>query len=184
MVLQVLEVAIRPPFRWSIFRPTVTAKFSGGGEQRASLLSRALRRYTIPMLPEEQDRKNAIAFFDARGWSLESFLWKDPLDYERWSVELTQVTGNTYKLPTTGPYGGDYPIDNSSMVAYDGPSVAAVSSVDTDARTIDLTSPPGGLVTLDYHYYRRVRLEPGSWTWEVPAPVVQHDFVLVEVTSG
>lgn len=181
MTLQMLEVNIRPPFRWATFRPTVTARFAGGGEQRASLLSRSLRRYTIPVLQDPDERADLIAFFEARGWSLESFLWKDPLDYRRFGISPTQIGGKVFEIPTTGTYGGDYPIDDANLVVYDAGSPVAGVTVDVDARTVTLPSPPGGAVTMDYHYARRVRLVPGSFAWGILSDHVEGDFELVEV---
>lgn len=168
-------------------RPTVVARMSGGGEQRASVLSRELRRYEMRFRVTTTVKQAIAAFFTARGQTLESFLFKDLKDYARTGVTPSPATGNgvatVFTLPLTGTYAGDYPIDDGNAILKAGGS-PVTKTVQTDARTMTAAAAPGAsAITMDYHYYRRVRLE-SAFAWSEPIyGVWEASFALVEVPS-
>lgn len=161
------------PYSWEVDLPLQAIEFAGGGEQRIGTLSRELRVYNLRFRRSEAQRVAWDAFFQALGWRSTSFLWKDLKDSTRGSgspglVPLTLVSGTTWKLPTTGQFGGDYPINDSNVLVWDDtPSARTVTSVDTDARTITVASNGSGNLMADYHYYRRVRLRD-PYVWNEP----------------
>lgn len=168
MTLAIFDVDTYPPRypdSWSVDRPVVVAAFAGGGaEQRSALLSRSLRRYAPSWRRTSATYTYIRDFLEARGYSLESFLWRDLRCYERTGVALgTAVTSQVeFEIPTAGQYGGDYPIDDAHVVVYeDGTETLATVTVDVDARTFTLDTAPGAgvVMTADYHYRRRVRLD-------------------------
>jgi len=162
------------PYSWEIDLPVQVAEFAGGGEQRAAMLSRALRRYSLRFRRTEAQRLAFDAFFLSVGWRSTSFLWTDLKDSTRGSgspglVPLELVSGTTWRLPQTGQFGGDYPIDDANVLVWDSAvSARTVSSVDTDARTITVTANGAGGLLADYHYHRRVRLQD-PYAWNEPA---------------
>lgn len=168
MPLQVWTPSVNPRHTYSYRdeRPAVVAPFIGGGRQASSRASRAVRTWPLEFRFTAAQRLTEEAFLRAHGFGATSFLYKDLKDFARTGelVTLTLVSGDTYALPDTGEYGGDYPIDNANLQMYDDGVEAAHASVDTDARTITLSATPGGVVTADYDYYRRVvQAEPVDW---------------------
>ena len=146
-------------------------------EARVKLASISRRKYTWNLLRSETCsgyRRIDVDDFLVRARDLmyESFYVKDPRDFARTGVTLTQVSGLVYTLPTsiTSENYRDYPIDDGNVQVYDGGSPANHASVDTDGRTITLSGAPGGAVTGDYHYYRLCRLD-GEFTWTTTSNV-------------
>ena len=125
------------PYDFVDERPVLVVRFAGGGtEQRASLLSRELRRYPIRIQRGSADRIAIDAFFRARGWQLDSFLYKDVIDYSRTTIALgNSVASQTvFEIPDTGEYGGDYPIDQASTLLFDdGVEVVGEAALDRAA---------------------------------------------------
>lgn len=174
MSLAVLSASYAPihPYGYEDDRPVVVARMAGGAsEQRATTASRKLRRYTLRFRTTAATRLALDAFFEARGYTAESFLWKDLKDYSRTGITLSPATGNgvatVFTIPTTGMYGGDYPIDQAGTLL----KVAGVSvtrTVQTDARTLTAAAAPGAsAITADYEFYKRVRLA-GPYSWSEP----------------
>lgn len=193
MALAVLSATYVPlhPYHYGDERPVLVARMSGGAEQRAATLSRRLRTYRLGFRTVAATRLAIDDFFEARGYSLESFLWKDLKDYARTGVTLVPAVGDgaetVFSLPKTGINGGDYPIDQAStLLKVAGVSVGANRTVQTDARTITATggAPAGGAaITADYEYYKRVRLD-GTVQWAEPVfGVFTTEISLVEVPS-
>lgn len=173
------------PYIWETERPVLKGPMAGGGEQRASLLSRALTRYTLRFRGNAAKRETIDAFFEARGWALESFLWQDLKRYERTGIALGtgDAAEDTFSLPLTGLYGGDYPVAAFQLYV-DGSPVSG--TVDTDARAFTYDSVPAGstVLTVDYTYRRRVKLD-GPYTWTEPVfGVFYTELVLAEVVSN
>lgn len=154
------------PYEWQADRPVLRAPMAGGGEQRASLLSRALHRYILRFRVSSAGRAAMDAFFEARGWTLESFLWKDLKTYQRTAIDIGTGDGveDTFVLPKTGVYGGDYPA--APFQLYVGASPVS-GTVDTDARSFTYADPPAAaaVLTASYEFLRRVKLD-GPYTWE------------------
>lgn len=126
-----------------------------------------MRRYTLKFRRSECAgwlRSTLEDFFRDRSYEHESFYLKDPADHAQTGVSLTLVSGTTYSLPTSGEQSRHFPIDDTNVQVYDGGSPVSHSSVDTDARTITLSSSPSGAVTADFYAYRLVRVD-GSFTW-------------------
>lgn len=165
MTLAVFSASYVPlqPYTYEDDRPAVAAQMSGGPSQRATVISRKVRSYVLGFKVLEATRLAIDAFFEARGYTVESFLWKDLKDYARTGVVPSPATSNgvatVFTIPLTGTYGGDYPIDDANAILYRA-GVAATKTVQTDARTMTASVAPltGGAMTMDYHYYRRVHL--------------------------
>ena len=141
-------------------------------ESRTKLGALARRRYSWKLR-----RDDCVGFLrtdvddflvQLRSLQFESFYVKDPRDAFRSGVSLGVGDGATvtFSLPSVGTESRDYPIDNASLVVYVAAVPVTVSSVDTDARTVTLASPPGiGLaVTADYDFYRLCRVD-GEFAW-------------------
>ena len=191
MTLQVLSATYVPlhPYDFGDDRPTVVARMSGGAEQRAASLSRKLRTYTLRFRTTAATRLALDTFFEARGYTLESFLWKDLKDYARTGVAPTPATSDgaqtVFTIPLTGVYGGDYPIDDANAILYRA-GVAATKTVQTDARTMTAAVAPltGGAMTMAYHFYKRVRLAE-RYDWSEPIfGVFETAMRLVEVPTA
>lgn len=156
------------PYSWRPRRPVAAIRFAGSAaEQRVQLYARTLRRWSLPFHVDAASgyREAIDAFFVARGFSSESFLWRDLHDYARTGIALAPVSDGstlTFALPSTGEYAGDYPINDSHVKLYRaGVLNGGTLSAGTDARTIITTSAPAGggaAMTADYWYYKRVRL--------------------------
>lgn len=165
MALAVLSATYVPlqPYVYEDDQPAVTAQMSGGPAQRAAVLSRKRRSYVLGFKVLEAGRLAIDAFFEARRFTVESFLWKDLKDYARTGVVPSPATSDgvvtVFTIPTTGTYGGDYPIDDANAILYRA-GVIATKTVQTDARTMTASVAPltGGAMTMAYHYYRRVSL--------------------------
>lgn len=156
-------------------QPVTVFSYAGAGtEQRAALLARPRREYTWPMRRTKSEAATVDAFFLARNYQVESFLLRDPDQYTRTGVSLgTSVSGQkVFTIPSTGQHAGDYPVNDAHAVVYDdGVATGATVTVDTDARTFTLSTAPtsGSVITVDYWYYRRVRLVEGP-AWAKLAP--------------
>ena len=142
----------------------VSIRHDGGPyeESRTKLAPTARRRYSWVLRRDDcpEFLRTDVDDFLVRLRSLqyESFYLKDPKDALRTGVSLGTGTGaaTTFSLPSSGQESRDYPIDNAALVVYVSGSPVTVSSVDTDARTVTLASPPGlGLaVTAAYEHYK------------------------------
>lgn len=141
-------------------------------ESRTKLAPVARRRYSWKLRRDDcpgflrTDVDNFLV--QLRSLQFESFYLKDPRDALRSGVSLGVGDGatQTFSLPSEGTESRDYPIDNAALVVYVSGSPVAVSSVDTDARTITLAAAPGlGLaITADYEHYKLCRAD-GEFTW-------------------
>jgi uncharacterized protein (TIGR02217 family) len=187
MALAVLSASYVPlhPYDYGDERPSVVARMSGGAEQRAASLSRKLRTYTLRFRTTAATRLALDTFFEARGYTVESFLWKDLKDYTRTGVAIGTGDGATtaFVLPKTGTYGGDYPLTSGVQLYSAGSPVAG--SATTDTRTLTYNAAPAGAaaLTADYSFYKRVRLLD-RFTWSEPVfGVFETVLVLVEVPS-
>lgn len=186
MTLTVFDFTPRHPYRWAIERPTNLLKFAGGGEQTLSLLSRSLRTYTLGFRVNSANRIAIDAFLEAAGWQGGSFLWQDLKDSTRTGVSVGTGDGATtvFNLPVTGEKAGDYPLTTGGTAYVDAGSVAA--TFQTDARTVTYGSAPAGstALTVDYSYYRRVRLA-APHRWEEPVyGVFTTELILQELPGG
>lgn len=189
MALAVLSATYVPlhPYGYGDDRPVVVARMSGGAEQRAASLSRKLRAYTLRFRTTAANRLAIDAFFEARGYQAESFLWKDLKDYARTGISPTPSTGNgvatVFTIPKTGTHGGDYPIDDANALLKVAGS-PVTKTVQTDARTMTAAAAPGAsAITMDYHFYKRVRLA-GAYEWSEPVyGVFEATLRLAEVPS-
>lgn len=184
MTLQIFAETPLHPYAWETSRPVLKASMAGGGEQRASLLSRALTRWTLRFRGNDAKRETIDAFFEARGWTLESFLWQDLKRYTRTGIAIGTGDGleTTFALPSTGLYGGDYPAAPFQLYAAAAP---VAGTVDTDARSFTYAAPPAAAaaLTVDYAYLRRVKLD-GPYTWTEPVfGVYFTELVLVEIPA-
>ena len=115
-------------------------------------------------------RERIDAFLRSVGYEATSFLWRDPLDYQRFAVTIgASVAAQTvFSLPTTGDARGDYPIDSAGTVLRDDGAVIA-RTVQTDDRTLTASGgAPGAAsaMTCDLAFYKRVRLSGGA-EWSV-----------------
>lgn len=152
----------------------VSIRMDGGPfeESRTKLAALARRRYSWNLKRDDCPgflRTDVDDFLvQLRFLQFEAFYLKDPKDYARTGVSLGTGDGAevTFSLPSSGTESRDYPIDNANLVVYVNAVPATVSSVDTDARTVTMASPPGlGLaVTADYDFYRLCRVD-GEFTW-------------------
>lgn len=171
MPLAVLSATYVPlhPYGYGDDRPTVVARMSGGAEQRAASLSRKMRSYTLGFRTTAATRLAIDAFFEARGYSLESFLWKDLKDFARTGISIGTGNGSTtaYIMPLTGQYGGDYPLTTSLQLYSAGAPVAGTAATDTRTLTYNAAPANGAALTADYQFYKRVRLVD-RFEWSEP----------------
>jgi len=151
-------------------REVAVLRFGRGQyEQRIARDGGPFRSYRLTLRCSPTARLRVDAFLRAVGYEATSFLWRDPLDYQRDGVSLgTSVAAQTvFNLPTTGDARGDYPLDAAGTVLRDDGAVIA-RTVQTDDRT--LTASGGApvaasVMTCDLAFYKRVRLSgPVEWT--------------------
>lgn len=153
-------------------REVAVLRFGRGQyEQRIARDGGPFRSYglTFRFRASTGKRERITTFLRAVGYEATSFLWRDPLDYQRFAVSLgASVAAQTvFNLPTTGDARGDYPLDAAGTVLRDDGAVIA-RTVQTDDRT--LTASGGAPVaasamTCDLAFYKRVRLSgPVEWT--------------------
>lgn len=90
-----------------------------------------------------------------------------------------------FELPVTGMYGGDYPIDDVHAVLY-ADAAPVTATVDTDGRKFTAAVAPGAgkVMTADYWYYRRVRLDSDVRWLEPVSGTYAIQVELQEVPSG
>lgn len=133
--------------------------------QRVALTALARRVYSWPAGMTDEQRTTWLAFLEARGWTRDAFLVRDPWDEGRVGVTLEPNPApgglTVFSLPTVegSPYYGDYPLPGPVRGMVNGVTVA-VASVQQDARTITLGAAPalGTVVSADYLPLRLVRL--------------------------
>lgn len=147
----------------------VTAERGPFWTDRYLLADISRRRYSLPFWRTTSERASFDGFFAGSSvlgtWG--SWLFEDPKDSARTAVSLGTGTGaqTVFGLPTTGNERRHYPKQGSVVVRVAG-SPVTVSSVDTDARTITLATPPslGAAVEADFTGLRLVRLvSPYAW---------------------
>ena len=155
-------------YSYSDVLPVSIRRVGGAAEEdRTKLASISRRQYTLKFRRSECTgwlRSALDDFFKDQSFEYEAFYLKDPADYSQSGVSLALVSGATYSLPTSGEQSRHFPLDDANVQVYDGGSPVSHSSVDTDARTITLSSGPSGAVTADFHAYRLVRVD-GPFTW-------------------
>lgn len=169
MALAVFTYTPLHPYGFGDDRPAVVARMSGGGEQRAAALSRELRSWTLRFRVTAANRSAIDTFLRARGYTLESFLWKDLKDYQRTGVAIGTGDGSTtaFVLPKTGEYGGDYPLTTGDQLYSAGSPVAGGATTDTRTMTYSVAPAGAAALTADYEFYRRVRLAE-RYEWSEP----------------
>ena len=156
-----------------VSRPGVVVSYGAQTEHRATRSSRTWRRFPYAWAGLTGAEKSAMdAFFIGIGLQRDSFLWRDPSPdaeepFTRTAIALgTAVAAQVvFSLPTgASEYAGDYPLSPATLYS-DGVKVAT-TTVQTDDRTLTANSAPGvgKVITADYPFYRRVRLESGL-TW-------------------
>jgi hypothetical protein len=136
-----------------------------GRSERVELFACTRRRYRWPAGLTEAQRVVWESFLQARGILREAFLVEDPRDPLRELVGLEPAVGDgarvTFSLPTSeaSPDFRWYP-KQGSVAGYVNGVVAAVASVDTDARTVMFAAAPGvgATVTATYRGLRLVRI--------------------------
>lgn len=134
--------------------------FAGGGAQRSLSQSREYRRLTLPFRRNTAGRRTIDTFFRARDFGKTAFLHKDWTDHTRTAIALSPVTSGgsvtRWRIPATGDYAGDYPIDTAAYVVRVAGTPVTVASVDVDLREFVLSSgvSDASAVDADYLYYR------------------------------
>lgn len=136
-----------------------------GRTERVELFACTRRRYRWPAGLTEAQRVTWEAFLQARGILRDAFLIEDPRDPVRELVALEPAVGDgarvTFSLPTAdaSPDFRWYP-KQGSVAGFVNGVVAAIASVDTDARTVTFAAAPGAGATVKATYggLRLVRL--------------------------
>lgn len=148
---------------------TTTPIGPGSHEKRVLRSAKRMRTFRVPLVVEPAEQALVDAFFVARGYEAESFLYLDPYDQVRFGVSLgasiaAQVNFLVYAAVPA--QGGDYPINEAaSLILDDGTSVAR--TVDTDNQRFVITAPgAGSAMTASYRFYKRVRLL-GTFRWQI-----------------
>lgn len=153
-------------------REVAVLRFGRGQyEQRVARDGGPFRAYsmTFRVARLTGERERIDAFLRSVGYEATSFLWRDPLDYQRDGVALgaSAAAQTVFSLPTTGDARGDYPIDAAGTVLKDDGAVIA-RTVQTDDRTLTASGGAPGtssVMTCDLAFYKRVRLSGGAqWT--------------------
>ena len=155
-------------------RTMLAVRLTGEYEQRARRSPRRFRSYRLTIRADATQRAAADAFFVARGYEAESFLFEDDSDhvgdagrYAKGVAMGTAIAAQVaFVIPTAGDVGGYYPRDVAATVLY-GNGAAVAKTVTTDSRTLTANSAPGAgvVMTADVWFYRRVRLDgPYSWS--------------------
>jgi len=141
----------------------------------------SVRRYSWPQGLTPEQLETWLAFLEARGWTRDPFLIRDPRDVRR-ELEVGPGTGaaTTFAMTTTDTDDDYrfYPLGAGADVVVAGGSPTTPASIDTDARTVTLGSPPAGAasVVLRYEPLRLVRvtadvslelLDPGYFTYRL-----------------
>lgn len=121
----------------------------------------AVRSYAWPQGLTPEQLEAWLAFLEARSWTHEPFLIRDPRDVRR-SLSLGNGDGlkTTFAMTTT-PTDADfvfYPLAATADALVNGVPTA-LASVDQDARTVTFSAPPAAVpVVLRYDPLRLVRL--------------------------
>lgn len=159
-----------------------------GRTERVELFACSRRRYRWPAGLTEAQREAWEAFLQARGILRDAFLVEDPRDPVRELVALEPAVGDgarvTFSLPTAeaSPDFRWYP-KQGSVKGYVAGALAAVASVDTDARTVTFTAPPASAaaVAAIYRGLRLVRLAEPAAFQGVTKKFGRYEFALEEV---
>jgi len=159
-----------------------------GQSERVELFACPRRRYRWPGGLTEPQRVAWEAFLAAHGIVRDAFLIEDPRDPVRELVALEPAVGDgarvTFSLPTAdaSPDFRWYP-KQGTVHGYVNGVVAAIASVDTDARTVTFAAAPGAGVTVKatYRGLRLVRLTEPTTYKGVTKRYGQHELELGEV---
>jgi hypothetical protein len=159
-----------------------------GRTERVELFACPRRRYRWPAGLTEAQRVAWAAFLLARGILRDAFLIEDPRDPVRELVALEPDVGDgarvTFSLPTAEASQDFrwYP-KQGSVKGYVAGALAAVASVDTDARTVTFTAPPASAaaVAAIYRGLRLVRLAEPAAFQGVTKKFGRYEFALEEV---
>lgn len=178
---EALELARTPRVGYSYRDEQLAAEWNRIGPHRSTrieLFPCARRVYSIPLPVPRDERAALFAFFEARSWTVEAFLFRDPRDTRR-ADDLGNGTGGqlVFELETdpTGDAYRYYPRAATAEVLVNGSHATALAlgyTVDTDARTVTFSAPPalGHAVLLKHDPLRLVRLsEPATFQSSDPA---------------
>lgn len=131
-----------------------------GRSTRVSIDTYSRRRWTWPQGLTEAQLVLWLAFFEARAWTRDAFLLRDPRDERR---QLSLGNGNgvltTFPMTTTetDPDYRFFPLATTVDALVNGLPTAC--TVDQDARTVTFAAPPAAVpLVLRYDPLRLVRL--------------------------
>ena len=162
-------------YDYTDFQPSLRIVYAGSAsEQREKMQTIARRTYVWSLRRNDTDRKSIDTFFRSRDQQQDAFYVKDPKDYAQTGVALGTATSNqtSFSMPTSGEHQRDFVIDDSNAKLYeDGALTSSTYTVNTDARTIGISTAPasGTVVTASYHAYRLVTLA-APFRWRMLAP--------------
>jgi hypothetical protein len=145
--------------------PVLLKRFGGANtEQRSLVADREFSFWSTVQVEADAGGVEQIDdFVRDRNGSFESFLWLDPVYYQRNNGgpgKITLTGGPTvWNLPSSGEGAGDYPETSGHQLYDDGSPIS--STVDQDARTFT-TASISGVITVDYDFRLRVRFVPGT----------------------
>lgn len=133
---------------------------------RVKLFDASRRVYNVTLPIPRDERAALFAFLEARSWTVDAFLFRDPRDGRR-ADDLGNGTGAQLVFPLETSPAGDayrfYPRATGAEVLVNGSHATALAlgySIDTDARTVTFVAPPlgGHAVLLKYDPLRLVQL--------------------------
>lgn len=141
----------------------LVAEWKRGGQGRSTRVAidtYSRRRWTWPQGLTEDQLATWLAFFEARGWTRDSFLVRDPRDARR---QLSLGNGNgvltTFPMTTTETDADFrfFPLATTVDALVNG--VPTAVTVDQDARTVTFAAAPAAVpLVLRYDPLRLVRL--------------------------
>ncbi len=164
----VLGYPVWDPYSFSDERRTLVVPLSGRHEQRIRRDNRRYRSTQVTVKARTDAQRDAIdAFFVGLGFEADSFLVEDPRrNYVSGLALGTSIAAQVnFTLPTSGDYGGAYPLDDpNTILRSDGSPIA--KTVNTDSRILVASVAPGAghTMTADVYYWCRVVLR-GRYRW-------------------
>lgn len=146
-------------------RPHSVHKFAGLKPQVATFSGRDFRvMENLRAMVNPTERALLKTFRENIVTIKNSFLLKDPTDHDgaNWVVGTGNASDTVFDLPTTGDEGRHFVDDVGGTFSVEVNSVAATATIQTDARTITITSGTPGvghsIELITYEFFLRGRL--------------------------
>lgn len=158
-------------------------------EARTALADISRRIYTCTWTATNAERQTLDDFLRSVNFGQDAFYFLDPRDDALADVSIGTGDNSevTFSLPASGENRRWYPVDDTDEVVVKvSGSPVTIASIDSDARTVTLDTPPAMSAPVTYSgpVYRLVRLEGEAQWQQLFSNFFRLSMTLMEVVSA